>query len=67
MCDVLLSVALLWYTGCFKKNGTQWFSCKIVTSEAISLKFAECDTDKWEQVHCKSCWARIKITETTEC
>ena len=25
---------------------TQWFSYKIVTSKAISFKFAECDTDK---------------------
>jgi len=60
---------LIWvlHTGCLKKNGTQRFSYKIVTSKAISPKLAESDTDKWEQAHRKARRATVKITETTEC
>ena len=61
--ETLPTVSMLRLTFCM----SQRFCYKIVTSEAISLKFVECDTDKWEQVHCKSCSARVKITKTTEC
>ena len=55
----------LYSIGCFKKNGTQSFSYKIGSSQAISLKFAESGTDIWEQMHWKSYKATMKIIQTT--
>ena len=60
-----LSIFIQMCTGCFNKNGNQW-SFKFRTGQVLLLKFAESDTDTWKHVHCKSCWAKMKINETTE-